>query len=103
MRRKNEQLQERVDTLEDDKMLMNEKRFKLSKYVTPSSVSNFCDENGKMLNKEVVKVLNEQQATIDMQELRLQQLEEILELSENLNKKYREKLIDMNLKMVNGV
>ena len=43
---------------------MNEKRFKLSKYVTPSSVSNFCDENGRMLNKEVVKVLNEQQATI---------------------------------------
>jgi len=38
---------------------MNEKRFKLSKYVTPSSVSYFCDENGKMLNKEVVKVLNE--------------------------------------------
>ena len=38
---------------------MSEKRFKLSKYVTPSSVSYFCDENGKMLNKEVVKVLNE--------------------------------------------
>ena len=37
---------------------MSEKRFKLSKYVTPSSVSYFCDENGKMLNKEVVKVLN---------------------------------------------
>lgn len=35
-----------------------------------------------------------------MQELRLQQLEELLELSENLNKSYREKLIDMNLKMV---
>lgn len=43
---------------------MSEKRFKLSKYVTPSSVSNFCDENGRMLNKEVVKVLNEQQVTI---------------------------------------
>lgn len=69
---------------------MSEKRFKLSKYVTPSSVSYFCDENGKMLNKEVVKVLNEQQATIDKQELRLQQLEELLELSENLNKSYRE-------------
>lgn len=38
---------------------MSDKRFKLSKYVTPSSVSNFCDENGRMLNKEVVKVLNE--------------------------------------------
>ena len=44
--------------------------------------------------------LNEQQATIDKQELRLQHLEELLELSENLNKSYREKLIDMNLKMV---
>lgn len=43
---------------------MSEKLFKLSKYVTPSSVSNFCDENGRMLNKEVVKVLNEQQVTI---------------------------------------
>ena len=38
--------------------------------------------------------IDEQQATIDMQELRLQQLEEILELSENLNKSYREKLIE---------
>ena len=38
---------------------MIEKRFKLSKYATPSSVSYFCDENGRMLNKEVVKVLNE--------------------------------------------
>ena len=43
---------------------MIEKRFKLSKYATPSSVSYFCDENGRMLNKEVVKVLNEQQDTI---------------------------------------
>ena len=45
----------------------------------------------------------EQQATIEKQELRLQQLEEILELSENLNKSYREKLIDMNLKMMRNV
>ena len=44
---------------------MSEKRFKLSKYVTPSSVSYFCDENGRMLNKEVVDLLNEQQATIN--------------------------------------
>ena len=50
--------------------------------------------------KEVCKKLNEQQAIIDKQELRLQRLEELLELSENLNKSYREKLIDMNLKMV---
>ena len=48
----------------------------------------------------LLKYIEEQQATIDKQELRLQQLEEILELSENLNKKYREKLIDMNLKLV---
>lgn len=47
---------------------MSEKRFKMSKYVTPSSVSYFCDENGRMLNKEVVKVLNEQQATISQLE-----------------------------------
>ena len=50
--------------------------------------------------EEVCEKLNEQQATIDKQELRLQHLEELLELSENLNKSYREKLIDMNLKMV---
>lgn len=50
--------------------------------------------------EDVVNKLNEQQAIIDKQELRLQQLEELLELSENLNKSYREKLIDMNLKMV---
>ena len=43
---------------------MIEKRFKLSKYATPSSVSYFCDENGRMLNKEVVDLLNEQQDTI---------------------------------------
>ena len=46
------------------------------------------------------RYIDEQQATIEKQELRLQQLEELLELSENLNKSYREKLIDMNLKMV---
>lgn len=49
---------------------------------------------------EKQKIIDEQQATIDKQELRLQQLEELLELYENLNKSYREKLIDMNLKMV---
>ncbi len=58
---------------------MSEKRFKLSKYVTPSSVSNFCDENGRMLNKEVVKVLNTQQATID----KLQRYNDVLH-NENL-------------------
>ena len=50
--------------------------------------------------EDVVNKLNEQQDNIDKQELRLQCLEELLELSENLNKSYREKLIDMNLKMV---
>lgn len=52
--------------------------------------------------EQAEKKIGEQQATIDMQELRLQRLEELLELSENLNKSYREKLIDMNLKMVIG-
>ena len=59
--------------------MMNEKRFKLSKYVTPSSVSYFCDENGRMLNKEVVKVLNEQQARIKELEKENEQLKKRLE------------------------
>lgn len=42
-------------------------------------------------------LFNEQQDIIDKQELRLQHLEELLELSENLNKSYREKLIDMKI------
>ena len=50
--------------------------------------------------EDVVNKLNEQQDNIDKQELRLQHLEELLELSENLNKSYREKLIDMNLKIL---
>ena len=58
--------------------MMNEKRFKLSKYVTPSSVSYFCDENGRMLNKEVVKVLNEQQARIKELEKENEQLKQQL-------------------------
>ena len=55
------------------------------------SYENLCDS---------AVLLNGKEATIDKQELRLQQLEELLELSENINKSYREKLIDMNLKMV---
>lgn len=54
----------------------------------------------KKVEDEYLERVMEQQATIDKQELRLQQLEELLELSENLNKSYREKLIDINLKMV---
>lgn len=80
---------------------MNEKRF----IVFPNNVvwDNQLDEVvcrcilesiGDAEN--VCQRLNEQQATIDKQRLRLQQLEELLELSENLNKRYREKLIDMN-------
>ena len=38
---------------------MSEERFKLSKSAIPSQLSNFCDENGRMLNSEVVKLLNE--------------------------------------------
>ena len=59
------------------------------------SLMKHREEIGKLFDR-----IDEQQATIDMQELRLQQLEELLELSENLNKSYREKLIDINLKMV---
>lgn len=59
------------------------------------SLMKHREEIGKLFDR-----IDEQQAIIDMQELRLQQLEELLELSENLNKSYREKLIDMNLKMM---
>jgi hypothetical protein len=73
--------------------MMSEKRFILD------DESRYIMEYGMpMTILDVVMMLNMQQATIDMQELRLQQLEELLELSENLNKSYREKLIDMNLK-----
>ena len=58
------------------------------------------EKEERMTALKTTKRLNEQQAIIDKQELRLQQLEELLELSENLNKSYREKLIDMNLKMM---
>ena len=57
-------------------------------------------ENKYLTISDTIDLLNEQQTIIDKQELRLQHLEEIVELSENLNKRYREKLIDMNLKMV---
>lgn len=46
----------------------------------------------------ICDLLNNQQVIIEQQEFRLKQLEELLELSENLNEKYREKLIDSNLK-----
>lgn len=59
------------------------------------SLMKHREEIGKLFDR-----IDEQQAIIDKQELRLQRLEELLELSENLNKSYREKLIDMNLKMV---
>lgn len=84
---------------------MNEKRF----IVFPNNVV-WDNQLGEVVCRcilegigdaeNVCQRLNEQQATIDKQRLRLQQLEELLELSENLNKRYREKLIDMNLKMV---
>lgn len=76
---------------------MSEKRFGYGE----TDLFEWVEDNGEMIStKECVNKLNEQQATLDMQELRLQQLEELLELSENLNKSYREKLIDMNLKMM---
>ena len=87
---------------------MSEKRFKLSKYVTPSSVSYFCDENGRMLNKEVVKVLNEQQATIQSleEEIKLlkptnieqyEQIQKLQEENEQLQAQLREKEQDERL------
>ena len=45
--------------------MTEKKRFKLSKYVTPTSTSYFHDEQGPMLNGEVVKMLNEQNQTIE--------------------------------------
>ena len=50
-------------------------------------------------SKKVCKNYNKKTTKTDLQN-RIKELEELLELSENLNKRYREKLIDMNLKMV---
>lgn len=79
---------------------MSEKRFW---FVIDKGKLDYVQDNvtGENITvTELEDLLNEQQSIIDKQELRLQQLEELLELSENLNMKYREKLIDMNLKMV---
>ena len=82
---------------------MSEKRFTVESTMVRECILD--NASGEQLDtfdytERLCDLLNEQQATIEMQELRLQQLEEILELSKNLNKKYREKLIDMNLKMM---
>ena len=37
---------------------MSEKQFRLSKYVTPTSISYFYNQQGQMLNKEVASMLN---------------------------------------------
>lgn len=83
---------------------MSEKRFKMGESDIQGEMAFIDTETNKTYWQEyfdeIVDLVNEQQATIDKQELRLQQLEELLELSEDLNKSYREKLIDMNLKMV---
>ena len=76
---------------------MSEQRFTIQKASGMYLHLPIFDNGVEMADGDVCILLNEQQATIDMQELRLQQLEELLELSENLNKSYREKLIDMNL------
>ena len=70
--------------------MMSEKRFKLSKYATPSSVSYFCDENGRMLNKEVVKVLNEQQAIIRRDEISIKTMMSNIKKLEKENEDLRE-------------
>lgn len=78
--------------------IMNKKRFKMGESDIQSEMTFIDTETNKIYWQEyfgeIVDLVNEQQATIDMQELKLQQLEEILELSENLNKSYREKLIE---------
>ena len=83
---------------------MSEKRFKMGESDIQGEMAFIDTETNKTYWQEyfdeIVDLVNEQQATIDKQELGLQQLEELLELSEDLNKSYREKLIDMNLKMV---
>ena len=43
---------------------MSEKRFILSNFASPSQLSDVCDGGGKMLNSEVVDLLNEQQSII---------------------------------------
>ena len=40
-------------------LMMADKRFKLSRFAIPSELSDFCDENGRMLNSEVVRMLND--------------------------------------------
>lgn len=45
--------------------MMSEKRFTLSNFASPSQLSDVCDDGGKMLNSEVVELLNEQQAIIE--------------------------------------
>jgi len=68
---------------------MSEKQFKLSKYATPSSVSYFCDENGRMLNKEVVKVLNEQSSIIRRDEMSIKTMMSNMEKLEEENEQLR--------------
>ena len=79
---------------------MSDKRFTF--YYERGNEVVFKDNGQRISNKQLVDLLNEQQATIETQELRLQQLEELLELSENLNKSYRDKLIDMNKMMIDN-
>ena len=48
--------------------------------------------------KEYADKYSEQQSIIEQQEVRLRQLEELLELSENLKEEYKKRLVDINLK-----
>lgn len=45
--------------------MMSEKRFTLSNFASLSQLSDVCDDGGKMLNSEVVDLLNEQQELIE--------------------------------------
>ena len=77
-------------------LMMADKRFKLSRFAIPSELSDFCDENGRMLNSEVVRMLNDrdkqqisnihmffkikdQEATIEDQNKLIEKLQEDLE------------------------
>lgn len=81
-------------------IVMKMKKYEIAELSDGERVVWDTETNEHFNFESAVACLNEQQAIIDKQELRLQHIEELLELSENLNKSYREKLIDMNLKMV---
>lgn len=53
---------------------MSEKKFKLSKWCGQNDISCVLDEQGVMLQKEVVDKLNEQQSIINKEEIKIHRL-----------------------------